>query len=96
MSTNNIEKQNYFLLAGKSLLLSVVYLAKGIIKVVRVLFTRHPNKAWAVITAVILIISFLKIGYIRTQRDHADKENSRLLHVVDSLRKAEVKYTTFY
>lgn len=84
-----------FRLALVSQARALLFLLRALILTVRRLFTRHPNATWPVILAVVIVTAIIKIAHARTQRDRADHQNALLIHQIDSLKKADIKYATF-
>lgn len=72
---------------------SVAMFFKGVIYGTRRLFTAYPNPTWAVIAACIVVLSIVKVGEARTERDSYSRKTALLQHQLDSCLHKEIRYT---
>lgn len=89
------EEQNYYSAAIKSFCRAFFFLAKGVYKTLKTLFTRFPNITWGVLMAAVVIVATIKIGHVRTERDMANKQSVELSQQLDSLKKSEIRYSSY-
>lgn len=70
-------------------------LARGVYGVLRLLFLRYPNPTWAVLAIALLVVSYVKIGEARSERDRSGMAVARLQHQLDSLQGKVVRYESY-
>lgn len=84
--------RDYFMQSAVSFAKSFVLLGKGLWYGAVRLFTGYPNITWAAITAIVIVVSVVKVGQARSERDSYDHKMVVLQQRLDSCMMKDTRY----